>query len=100
MSVTTQNANKRRISGRARISLALVAAGTLITLLASCTGAPSQPIFKRVGPLITLRIGVYADPGYQSSGLYAEYERLHPDIRIVQSDTARRPATGRRCKGR
>ena len=31
---------------------------------------------------------MYADPGYQPSGLYAEYERLHPDIRIVQSDTA------------
>ena len=57
-------------------------------MLAACTGASSQPLFKRAGPLITLRIGVYADPGYQSSGLYAAYERLHPDIRIVQSDTA------------
>jgi hypothetical protein len=26
-------------------------------------------------------------PRYQSSGLYAEYERLHPGIRIVRSDT-------------
>ena len=57
-------------------------------LVAQARAAPSQPLFKRACPLITLRIGVYADPGYQSSGLYAQYERLHPDIRIVQSDTA------------
>lgn len=65
---------------------------TLVTLLAGCPGGPGQPLFKRAAPLITLRIGVYADPGYQSSGLYAQYERLHPDIRIVQADTAARPA--------
>jgi cellobiose transport system substrate-binding protein len=57
-------------------------------VLAACSGGPGQPLFKRHGPLITLRIGVYADPGYQSSGLYAQCERLHPGIRIVQSDTA------------
>jgi cellobiose transport system substrate-binding protein len=58
------------------------------TVLAAGTGGATQRLFKRAGPLITLRIGVYADPGYQSSGLYAQYERLHPGIRIVQSDTA------------
>ena len=31
---------------------------------------------------------MYGDPGYQRSGLYAEYERLHPNIRIVQTDSA------------
>jgi hypothetical protein len=50
-------------------------------------GRTRPALFKRGGPLITLGVGVYADPGYQSSGLYAEYERLHPDIRIVRSGT-------------
>ncbi|MGH3122424.1 MAG: extracellular solute-binding protein [Streptosporangiaceae bacterium] len=90
---TKRRTNNQRIPRRGCIRPALVAACALVTLagctlLASCTGAPSQPAFKSVGPLITLRIGVYADPGYQPSGLYAQYERLHPDIRIVQSDTA------------
>ena len=58
------------------------------TLLASCTVASDQPAFKRVGPLITLRVGVFGDPGYQRAGLYAQYERLHPNIKIIQSGTA------------
>jgi Glycosyl hydrolase family 48 len=73
-----------------RIRLALVAACALAMPLAGCSGGPGQPLFKHGGPLITLRVGVYADPGYQSSGLYAEYERLHPDIKIVRSDTTAR----------
>ena len=40
--------------------------------------ASSQPLFKRAGPLITLRIGVYADPGYQQSGLYAAVRAAAP----------------------
>lgn len=94
MSAASQHANKQPIRHRARIRPALAAACTLVTLLAgctvlaACTGGPGQPLFKRAGPLITLRIGVHADPGYQQSGLYAQYERLHPGIRIVQSDTA------------
>ena len=35
---------------------------------------------------------MYGDPGYQRSGLYAEYERLHPNVRIVQ--TGRAPQAG------
>jgi cellobiose transport system substrate-binding protein len=66
--------------------LGLVA--TLASLLASaCTAGPAQPVFKRVGPLITLRVGLYGSPGYQQAGLYAEYERLHPNIKIVQKVT-------------
>ncbi len=56
-------------------------------LLAGCTVSSDQPVFKRVGPLITLRVGVFGDPGYQRAGLYTQYERLHPDIKIIQTDT-------------
>lgn len=66
-----------------------IAAGGLIAvvLLAGCTVGGDQPVFKRIGPSITLRVGVYGSPGYRESGLYTQYERLHPNIRIVQEDT-------------
>jgi cellobiose transport system substrate-binding protein len=66
-----------------------ILAGGLIAaaLMAGCTVGAGQPVFKRVGPLVTLRVGVYGSPGYRESGLYAEYERLHPNVTIVQDDT-------------
>src|SRR5580700_10075479 len=67
---------------------AVCAALTAGAVLAGCTAGPGQPAFKPSGPPITLRIGVYGDPGYQRSGLYAEYERLHPNVRIVQTGHA------------
>lgn len=86
MSVVRQYGAK--LTGRAKG--ALLAGCALLTgcaLLASCTVSPDQPVFKRVGPLITLRVGVFGDPGYQRAGLYAQYERLHPNIKIVQTGT-------------
>jgi cellobiose transport system substrate-binding protein len=78
--------------GVARLStrkLPFLAAGLLAACLAAgCSVGPSQPVFKRVGPLITLHVGVYGNPGYEQSGLYAEYQQLHPNVRIVQDDTA------------
>jgi cellobiose transport system substrate-binding protein len=49
--------------------------------------------------LITLRVGVYASPGYRPAGLYAEYERLHPNVRIVQVDTARQASYWQALRG-
>jgi cellobiose transport system substrate-binding protein len=73
---------KRRAAGLAVAGLAVVLA------VAGCSAGPAQPVFKRVGPLITLRVGLYGDPGYRQAGLYAQYERLHPNIKIVQQVTA------------
>ncbi len=56
-------------------------------------------MFKSAGPLITLRVGVYANPGYQPSGLYAEYERLHPNMKIVQVDTAQQASYWQALQG-
>jgi len=65
-------------------------AASLFTL-AGCTIGSSpanvQPTFKRIGPLITLHLDLYGSPGYQAAGLYASYERLHPNIAIVQDVT-------------
>jgi len=66
----------------------LAGALAAVALVAGCTVVSSQPVFKRVGPLITLRVGLYGNPGYRQAGLYAEYERLHPNIRIVAQDSA------------
>ncbi len=66
-----------------RVTVAVLAS---CALLAGCTVASDQPAFRRVGPLITLRVGVFGDPGYQRAGLYAQYERLHPGIKIIQTD--------------
>jgi cellobiose transport system substrate-binding protein len=67
-----------------RLAGGLIAVG----MMAGCTVGNSQPAFQRVGPLVTLRVGVYGSPGYQQSGLYAEYERLHPNVKIIQVQTA------------
>ena len=104
MSVVRQRTNERRIPspfgplGPLRppghlgplgpVLTAVCAALTTGAVLAGCTAGPGQPAFKLGGPLVTLRIGVYGDPGYQRSGLYAEYERLHPNVRIVQTGHA------------
>jgi cellobiose transport system substrate-binding protein len=69
---------------RARLAGGVIALG----MLAGCAVGSSQPAFQRVGPLITLRVGVYGSPGYQQSGLYSEYERLHPNVKIVEVRTA------------
>ena len=102
MSVVRQHANERRIPGRGPgrgplgplgpVLTAVCALLTACAVLGGCMAGPGQPAFKLGGPLITLRVGVYADPGYQRSGLYAEYERLHPNVRIVQ--TGRAPQAG------
>jgi cellobiose transport system substrate-binding protein len=63
-------------------------AAVILAAAAGCTSGSSQPVAKRAGPLITLRVGVYGSPGYRQAGLYAQYERLHPGIRIVQDDAA------------
>jgi|SRR5450755_117462 cellobiose transport system substrate-binding protein len=79
--------------------LAAVAVLAGCTVLAGCAGGSSQPVFKRVGPLVTLRVGVYGNPGYRQSGLYTQYERLHPNIKIVQVATAQQDGYWRALQG-
>jgi cellobiose transport system substrate-binding protein len=78
-----------RVTANRITKLRIRAAGLIvICMLAGCTVGGRQPVFKRVGPLVTLRIGVYGNPGYRQAGLYTEYERLHPNIKIVEVDAA------------
>ncbi|MEU7554355.1 extracellular solute-binding protein [Streptomyces sp. NPDC044571] len=72
-----------RTAGRAALRLGAVAlAGTL---LAACGSSPESS-GDADGPL-TLTIDLFGAFGYQESGLYAEYEQLHPGIKIRQTDT-------------
>lgn len=67
----------------------ILAAGLIAAAaVAGCTTASTRPAFRRAGPLVTLRVGVYGNPGYRQAGLYTEYEHLHPGIKIVQVTTA------------
>jgi cellobiose transport system substrate-binding protein len=77
-----------RGTGKLRIPVGGLIVASLIAGIAGCSSSPGQPVLNRIGPVVTLHVGVYGSPGYQQSGLYAEYERLHPNIRIVQDDTA------------
>lgn len=77
-------ARKYRVKLTGRVAATVLAS---CALLAGCTVSSDQPVFKRVGPLIILRVGLFGDPGYQRAGLYAQFERLHPDIKIIQTDT-------------
>jgi hypothetical protein len=43
-----------------------------------------------------LRIGVHGTPGHQRSGLYREYQKLHPNIEIVPT-ASRSQASYRRA---
>lgn len=67
------------------------AAAALSAALASCSGAglsgppqPGQP-GPGHGPAVILRVAVYGSPGYRQAGLFADYQRLHPGIRIVEN---------------
>jgi hypothetical protein len=66
----------------------LAVAVTAALIAAAAAGCTSPAVRSRsYGPVVTLRIGVYGAPGYQQSGLYREYEKLHPNIKIVQTAT-------------
>jgi cellobiose transport system substrate-binding protein len=74
---------------RKTICAAAIAASVITMAGCSIGGTPGnvQPTFKRIGPTITLHLDLYGSPGYEAADLYASYERLHPNIQIVQDVT-------------
>jgi cellobiose transport system substrate-binding protein len=71
-----------RITPPAR--LLAVAMAAAMTAVACSSPAMRQSSY---GPVVSLRVGVYGRPGYQQSGLYREYEKIHPNIKIVPTAT-------------
>ncbi|MZD07383.1 extracellular solute-binding protein [Streptomyces sp. SID5785] len=72
-----------RAAGNTLIRLGAVALAC--TLLAACgsgsTGAQDD------GGKVTLTVDLFGTFGFKEAGLYKEYEKLHPNITIKQSDT-------------
>ncbi|WP_406301923.1 extracellular solute-binding protein [Streptomyces sp. NBC_00879] len=74
-----------RAAKRATVRLSAVAlAGAL---LAACGSGSSGGSSDSAGGKVTLTVDLFGSFGYKEAGLYAEYEKLHPNIKIKQSDT-------------
>jgi cellobiose transport system substrate-binding protein len=76
-----------RTSRRGPLGLvAVLLAGA--TLVAGCSsgGSSGSPSQSNTGQ-ITLRIGLFGTFGYKEAGLYAAYEKAHPNIKIVEDDS-------------
>ncbi|MFD8793896.1 ABC transporter substrate-binding protein, partial [Streptomyces vinaceus] len=56
-------------------------------LLAACGSGSGGGSSDSAGGEVTLTVDLFGSFGYQESGLYAEYERLHPGTKIKQTDT-------------
>ncbi|MFJ2172049.1 ABC transporter substrate-binding protein [Streptomyces sp. NPDC101062] len=73
-----------RAASRAAVRLgAVVLSGAL---LVAC-GSGSSGTSDSAGGKVTLTVDLFGSFGYKEAGLYAEYQKLHPDITIKQSDT-------------
>ncbi|QES46740.1 sugar-binding protein [Streptomyces venezuelae] len=70
-----------RSAAARRVAVRLGAVALAGSLLAACDSAAPA------GGEITLTVDLFGSFGYQEAGLYAEYEKLHPNIRIKQTDT-------------
>ncbi|MFE2938183.1 ABC transporter substrate-binding protein [Streptomyces sp. NPDC059255] len=78
-----------RAASRAAVRLgAVVLSGTL---LVACGSGSSGGTSDSAGGKVTLTVDLFGSFGYQEAGLYAEYQKLHPDITIKQSDTQEEP---------
>ena len=74
-----------RAAKRAAVRLGAVAlAGAL---LAACGSGSSDGASDSAGGKVTLTVDLFGSFGYKEAGLYAEYEKLHPNVKIKQSDT-------------
>ncbi|NUK03158.1 extracellular solute-binding protein [Streptomyces lunaelactis] len=74
-----------RAAKRAAVRLGAVAlAGAL---LAACGSGSSDGSSDSAGGKVTLTVDLFGSFGYKEAGLYAEYEKLHPNVRIKQTDT-------------
>ncbi|MET9351372.1 ABC transporter substrate-binding protein [Streptomyces termitum] len=77
--------------GRRTAAAAIAAAVTGTVLLTGCGSDGDDEAGGKDGGTITLRIGTYGSFGYDDktgAKLYAEYERLHPNIKIEESNVS------------
>ncbi|MYT24682.1 carbohydrate ABC transporter substrate-binding protein, partial [Streptomyces sp. SID7760] len=70
-----------------RTAVRLGAVALTGALLAACGSGSGGGSADSAGGDVTLTVDLFGAFGYKESGLYAEYERLHPGIKIKQTDT-------------
>ncbi|MEU0526304.1 ABC transporter substrate-binding protein [Streptomyces niveus] len=75
------SAARARSTGRTLGAVVLAGA-----LLAAC-GSGSSDSSDEAGGKVTLTVDLFGAFGYKEAGLYAEYEKLNPGVKIKQSDT-------------
>ncbi|MBT2901606.1 ABC transporter substrate-binding protein [Streptomyces sp. McG3] len=63
---------------------AVVLAGAL---LAACGSSDSSDSSDSAGGKVTLNVDLFGSFGFKEAGLYEEYQKLHPEVTIKQSDT-------------
>ncbi|MEU2111967.1 extracellular solute-binding protein [Streptomyces sp. NPDC019507] len=78
--MTTARAAKRTILRLGGVVLA----GSLLAACGSGSGGASS---EKAGGEVTLTVDLFGSFGYKEAGLYAEYEKLHPNVTIKQTDT-------------
>ncbi|MFF7813876.1 extracellular solute-binding protein [Streptomyces roseolus] len=74
---------------RAATQAALRIGAVVLTgsLLAACGSGASDTASDKAGGKVTVTVDLFGSFGYKEAGLYAEYEKLHPEVTIKQTDT-------------
>ncbi|GAA2459253.1 MULTISPECIES: ABC transporter substrate-binding protein [Streptomyces] len=80
---TVRRTTGRRATAR-RAAVRLGAVALTGALLAACGSGASD---EASDGTVTLTVDLFGSFGYKEAGLYAEYEKLHPGIKIKQTDT-------------
>ncbi|THA40156.1 extracellular solute-binding protein [Streptomyces sp. A1547] len=77
-----------RTTPRAVVRIGAVAlTGVLLAACGSGSGSDGASSGDAAGGDVTLTVDLFGSFGYQEAGLYAEYEQLHPGVKIKQTDT-------------
>lgn len=56
-------------------------------LLAACGSSSDGASADGAGGAVTITVDLFGSFGYKEAGLYAEYEKAHPGVKIKQTDT-------------
>lgn len=72
---------------RSRSAAGIIAAAVLVAPLAACSGetAPDGGNGGETGGQITLNVGVFGSFGFKEAGLYDQFMKDHPNIKIEES---------------
>ncbi|WP_030206197.1 ABC transporter substrate-binding protein [Streptomyces sp. NRRL S-87] len=57
------------------------------SLLAACGSGSDGSSTEKAGGKVTITVDLFGSFGYKEAGLYTEYETLHPNVTIKQTDT-------------